>query len=619
MFGTPKVDRLKRRGNVPALVKALHHADASVRSQAAEALGEVTGADAAGAVVPVLLEVMGTDVCPVAGPAATAVSGLAAAGARVPVAGLLDELIRSREWHRRGTRACDCRKRSELFWKSMQLLADRADSSHLPLLLGVLGMHDVQLRQVAAHVLKAVGDPAAIPPLLAQLRREPYGQVPHRLVFDAVASFRDPATVERLLRWLAGTPPLSDHGAYLGFTSEVDALCEMAPPGLDVRLAGLITADRCPRQRKVLQETVAERLGNAAAARAATARVEQAARRAPLDRAVREGARGLDALVRYLSDEDAAFREDARSGLGALDDPRMHSVLVGLLHHDDAENRRFAAAELGRRGDRRALFPLIDLHRRDGELRPAAAASLARLGARDVDGFLLAALSSRDLRPRALARLDGDRRAIEPLRTLVADPHRGYHVRALAQARLAELGEADSPVPEPLTDTDPEPGDRRGRTVALLRDTLAELRIGRNLGATPYRIEAWEEDRRRVLALPAGHAPPPVPGGELPAAYRSESTGGSGRLFLEEYEHHDHDFDSRERRWRTLGYHWDVREGQIGTYFDATVDDRGTVEFGGGRGARHPADPDGWRALVADINTFRNKDIRLWVPYELRD
>ncbi|WP_433465006.1 hypothetical protein [Spirillospora sp. CA-128828] len=71
----------------------------------------------------------------------------------------------------------------------------------------------------------------------------------------------------------------------------------------------------------------------------------------------------------------------------------------------------------------------------------------------------------------------------------------------------------------------------------------------------------------------------------------------------------------RDRRSRASGYHWDVRTetSYIGTYFTAHVNEQGLVEFGGGIDGPHLADPDGWRAVVADFNDFgHGKRIRLW-------
>lgn len=582
MFRPPDIERLKRRRAVPKLVKILRQDSAeSLRAAAARALGEIAGARA----VPVLVESMATDVCPVAGTAAEAVAELDRKGHQATVEDLVEALRSSRRWHREGRRRCGCRNIHSLLWRTTQVLRWRARSAHVPLLVELLNDDDPHLRECAARVLEAIGDPAAVPPLVARLRREPYDQVPHRVIFAAIASFQDPSTLDVLVTWLANTPPLTGHGSHLGFKEEIEALYRFGPPGLEQRLTALIADRTCPRQRDALVEEMARRspdpAGVHAAGRDADRDAEQAARRRPLDEALAAGPAGIKALVKILDADDASHRQEARRGLSALDDPRMHAVLIRLLRHPREENMRFAASDLGERGDRRAIFPLIDASRRGLE---AAAEGLAGLGVDDVAEYLLTALDDPDARTRALARIRPDPRAIEPLLRILTDERLDYHVRHLAQIRLKETG---GPAALPEAAASPEPEDLWRHCADMLMSTLRELRIGRDMGLTPYDIGAWEQDRRAAVRRAAGAEPAPVPGGELPAP------------------------DSRT----SPDYHWDVRmeDYNIGTYFTARVNEQGLVEFGGGINGPYPADPDGWRAVVADFNEFGDrKRIRLF-------
>jgi hypothetical protein len=92
-----------------------------------------------------------------------------------------------------------------------------------------------------------------------------------------------------------------------------------------------------------------------------------------------------------------------------------------------------------------------------------------------------------------------------------------------------------------------------------------------------------------------------------------DTSADGDRLFQEEYTYVSQEDGSWER-WRTPGYHWDVRRDTIGTYFEATVRSDGMVEFRGAIGGGPcPADSDGWRATVAGFNANGpGKRIALW-------
>ncbi|MQA98484.1 MAG: hypothetical protein GEV11_29260 [Streptosporangiales bacterium] len=235
------------------MIKALHYPrDAMVRRAAAEALGEVGDRQ----VPSLLVTAMAEDVCPVAGAAAVALSALDGKGYRVPVEQLIGALRSSRRWHERGDRVCGCRYRNSLIWKGRQLVHRHAGRKHVPLMLKILKDRDPHLREFAAKTLEAIGDPSAVRPLLERLRREDCDEVPHRVVFDAILSFKQPSTLPALMHWVANYPPLLDNGDLLGFRGEVDALGRLGAPGLEERLATLIADRKCPRQREILIETV---------------------------------------------------------------------------------------------------------------------------------------------------------------------------------------------------------------------------------------------------------------------------------------------------------------------------------------------------------------------------
>jgi hypothetical protein len=131
-------------------------------------------------------------------------------------------------------------------------------------------------------------------------------------------------------------------------------------------------------------------------------------------------------------------------------------------------------------------------------------------------------------------------------------------------------------------------------SVNLLMSAMGELGLGRDLGRTPYNLHT-------------------VVDGTLPQPYDVNVSADSGRLFQEEYTFHSPE-DGSWQRWRTPGYHWDVRRDSIGTCFDVTVRADGVVEFSGGiDDGPYPADLDGWRATVAAFNRFGpGNHIHLW-------
>lgn len=180
--------------------------------------------------------------------------------------------------------------------------------------------------------------------------------------------------------------------------------------------------------------------------------------------------------------------------------------------------------------------------------------------------------------------------------------------------------------------------DRRERSVRLLVSTMRQLRIGRELGRTPFPLQRWQRRFRREQAreAKAGRAGSGwfgdrrIPGGELPPPYPLDwHATDSPRLFQERYWFRANVPGGSRWRWRTVGYHWDVRTvGRTridvgdGTYFTATVNDQEQVEFRTpGPGGSHrvfPGDQDGWYALMAMINYQHlddpGKPILLWTP-----
>jgi hypothetical protein len=424
----------------------------------------------------------------------------------------------------------------------------------------------VELREFAAMILKTIGPPAAVSPLVTRLSKESPDTVIRRVIFETIASFSEPSTLPILMRCISETPPAD----FRAFRWMVEALAKSDLPGLADALAAVIPGIRSADRRDLLANIVRLGLASPALAKAAEAKAAAVVRRRPLEQAL--AAQDFQGLIRLL---DSEFTEEAQRGLSGITDERMYDELVRLLRGDHWE---FAASELGRRREHEAIFPLID-RALTGTCDVSRA--LAQLGVADINEFLATALDQPDLRSRAVTRVD-PARAHDRIQRIATDDEIPYHVRYLAQSRTGT----------------PPTGDPYQVSVDLLMSALGDLGLGRHIGTTPYQ-------------------PGTVVDGTLPPPKYVDVSPRSGRLFQEEYTYHSPE-DGSWQRWRTPGYHWDARKDReyygVGTYFTATVRADGLVEFdGGGIDGPYPADATGWRATTAALNNFApHLHIHLW-------
>lgn len=189
--------------------------------------------------------------------------------------------------------------------------------------------------------------------------------------------------------------------------------------------------------------------------------------------------------------------------------------------------------------------------------------------------------------------------------------------------------------------------DVKRRSRELVAEAARELRLGRAPGSVPGLLKAWEREYRRYHAgapeargrwhrlrtdlrdARIGH---PLPAPDHLALGRREARVAP-RLYQEEVGYNYG--GTLEPTWRTVGHRWDVGGGgSYGgghrTWFTLTVNAGGEPEFraprhrnAGDDDAAFPADPDGWRALVAHVgdsiarlDSPRPKPVRLWrYPY----
>jgi len=159
----------------------------------------------------------------------------------------------------------------------------------------------------------------------------------------------------------------------------------------------------------------------------------------------------VEPLITMLADTDADVRSSAAISLGYLRDPHAIQPLITCLHDPNASVRGHAANALGALGAREAVpLLLLTLQDADRMVRVWSAVALRNLAwvvdkpaLAHIVPILLQTLQDRDPDVRqhaahALARI-GDRQAVDPLLTLLADP--AGLVRYAVVEALGDLGD----------------------------------------------------------------------------------------------------------------------------------------------------------------------------------
>lgn len=501
LFGKPDVERLRRKGNLRGLVKAMRRSsDESIRRVAARAIGELGDSSAVPELcaalerertdyvrqavaealaktadeetLPTLLKLTRKEFCPIAAETARGVARLDAAGTEVPAATMIEILEDRLKWHRRDSRDCSCGMRYTLEQHAFDVIRRRVTGEDVRALIRLLNLEDggraqplvgpadvagwlasgrrptevdlldmvmrerarpdqgLMLRGYVVGALAKLKDRRAMAPLLARLPLEdPYIWL-HRDIFVAVASFGDRSVTDALDRELARFESLHDGDVERYFASELIALVALAPPDLDDRLAALITGAKSTAKIEMIVQHMRD------ADKAEHAR--KAREQAEFDSVLALDVDGIDSLMRYLDTR----RDDVLRALAAMEGDLVVEVLISwLLMHDNAEVWRFAIAELGRRQDRRGVFPLIDFAWATGDRAGPAAEALARFGIIDIDAYLLAALDDPAERAGAVERVERGPAAVEPLLRIVVDKKLDYHLRSRAAMALGKIGD----------------------------------------------------------------------------------------------------------------------------------------------------------------------------------
>ncbi len=278
LFGPPNVEKMKGKRDVPGLIEALaYQKDATVRKDAAQALGEIGEADGVEPLIAALAE-RNDDVRMAVVEALIKIDDVRAIKPMVSVIGDSDTKI----WF--AARVYLMKKRSVSFGplasalksdnktlaqKAARILGELKDARSVEPLVAALGRNDAAVSPEAARALSAIGAPA-VEPLVAMLKK------PHNretsLAIEALVGIGQPA-VEPLIALLEseetfgrqavtkalagiGAPALKPLAATLRNAPEqtrkyaVEALTAIGPAAIELLVAELKNSESSPEVRR---------------------------------------------------------------------------------------------------------------------------------------------------------------------------------------------------------------------------------------------------------------------------------------------------------------------------------------------------------------------------------
>jgi len=442
LFGPPNIEKLRTKGNVKGLTKALCSKSMDLRQTAAKALDTLNwqpGRDQIGALY--WIGKREWDKCIDIGE--SAVEPL--------VAVLLN--VNSVE---------------KLRQDAAQALGQIGDSRAVEPLIVALADKNAEGRRRAAEALGRIGDDRAVEPLIVALA-DMNGDV-HISAAVALGRIGDDRAVDSLIRNIEGVDGVPWK---LGIR---EALVKIGAPAVEPLIVALADKDM---NRKV-RRRAAEALGRIGDDRAVEPLIvaladmndedrqwaANALGRIGDDRAVEPlivaladknedsiapmmvawalgqigDDRAVDSLIRNIEGRHRVWNEGIREALVKIGAPAVEPLIVALADKN-AEGRRRAAEALGRIGDDRAVEPLIvalaDMNNKD---RQWAAEALGNIGKPAV-GQLLVALKddNPDVRALAASTLEqiGDAKIVKSLVPLLRDSN--SHVRNAALKALQEF------------------------------------------------------------------------------------------------------------------------------------------------------------------------------------
>ncbi|NLF77026.1 MAG: HEAT repeat domain-containing protein [Chloroflexi bacterium] len=432
LFGPPNVEKLKAKGNLQGLIKALtYQKDQSVRYNAAKALGEIRGANT----VEPLIAALRDSSEDVREAATRALGEIGDARAVEPlIAAFKDAGFPARE-------------------AAAKALGQLGDARAVDPLITALKESDLHVCRAASVALGQLGDARAIEPLTAALGNP---------------SVNVGSTVAEALDKLGWQPDKSKVGAvYWIVKAQWDKCIEIGAPAVEPLIASLKNAsadghkvaealdglgwqpdksevgaaywivkaqwDKCIEIGAPAVEPLIASLKNASADE----------RKAAIGVLVKIGTPAVEPLIVALKDASADVREAAAKALGEIGDARAEKPLFDAIKLSE----QMSAAPAG--GPLADLFMVIgrDIQIGEQKVRVAAMVALGKMGAPVVEP-LIAALNDPDKHKRqaaaeALGEI-GDVRAVQPLiAALKASPL----AEIAAASALAKMG---APAVEPL-------------------------------------------------------------------------------------------------------------------------------------------------------------------------
>ena len=441
MFFRPNVEKLEQKGDVDALVKALAHKDASVRDDAAGALGRMGDPRAVEPLIRELerriwdvnrcwtnltaLRVLGQ---PDPTPEREKAIEDAEEGARKVISALTPF---ARTGDLRAVAAVRLHNDDRKPW-GVAVSSALAEALTTDLLMRALGSGDLadftmplargrydtktesiaattDLRVWAADELGKAGDPRAVEPLIAALRDRDAAVTSQAAV--ALAQLGD-AAVEPLITALrdeASRPQWASVARLLGQAGDRRA----------VEPLGLTLADADGEARLAAAEALGK-LGDP---------------------------RAVDPLVHALGDADETVGSAAADALGAIGDERAVDDLAATIA--DSRPGRAAMDALGKIGGERAVEALATAAgSSDRTVRELALSALGKVGGERAIEALEGMLADSSVRPRAVdaLRRTGSARAVAPLLAALDDDNAQDVVWALEDVLEQSKESADADV-----------------------------------------------------------------------------------------------------------------------------------------------------------------------------
>jgi len=342
------------------------------------------------------------------------------------------------------------------------ILCRIGDARALEPLIAALGFESGEIRLAAVSQLGEIGGAQSVKALVAVALRDNDNYIRGRAA-DALGKIGDARAVKQLVEALQASDVSMRESAAaaldrLGWTPGKDALgatywmarnewnkcVEIGPPAVDPLIAALRDNDASGRY------SAAALLGEIGDARA------------------------TDPLIASLADADADVRKVVAKALGQIRNTRALEPLIAALRDNNELVCRYAADALAKIGDTRAVEPLIAALRTRKSVYEVPEA-LGEIGDARAVGPLIAALGDDDaprgLVAEALGKI-GDARAVEPLIAALRD--NDARVRGRAAEALGKIGDARAVQPLTTMLRDDNESDRECAAMALERFTDAK-------------------------------------------------------------------------------------------------------------------------------------------------